>query len=63
MKRGDFLKHLKANSCERFREGKKHTVFINTRNNKKVTVPRHNELHNDFCREICKQLEIPFLRK
>jgi predicted RNA binding protein YcfA (HicA-like mRNA interferase family) len=63
MKRGDFLKHLKANGCEFFREGSKHTVYMNTVTGKKVTVPRHKELHNDFCKEMCKQLEIPVIHK
>lgn len=63
MKRSDFLKYIRANKCELFREGSKHSVYINTVTGKKVTVPRHKELHNDFCKEMCKQLGIPSLHK
>lgn len=58
MKRSVFLKHLNKNGCYLYREGSKHSVFVNVSTNKRVTVPRHNELHNDFCKEICKQLGI-----
>ena len=63
MKRSEFLKYLCQNGCSLYREGSKHTIFVNNSTNKHVTVPRHNELHNDFCKEMCKQLGIPVIRK
>ena len=62
MKRSAFIKYLKENYCILFREGAKHSVYVNSVSGKKVTVPRHKELHNDFCREVCKQLEIPVIK-
>jgi predicted RNA binding protein YcfA (HicA-like mRNA interferase family) len=63
MKRNEFLKHLNQNNCTLYREGGKHSVYINNANNKRITVPRHNELHNDFCKEMCKQLGINIIGK
>jgi mRNA interferase HicA len=59
MKRRDFIKHLENNSCYLFREGSKHSVFQNIKNNKKTTIPRHSNLDKDLVNLICKQLEIP----
>ena len=61
MKRGKFIKYLNSNGCYLYREGSKHSIFMNTDSGKKVTVPRHTELHNDFCKEMCKQLGIPVI--
>jgi len=61
MKRGKFIKYLRENGCKLYREGSKHSVYINISTNKRVTVPRHNELHNDFCKDMCKQLGIPII--
>jgi predicted RNA binding protein YcfA (HicA-like mRNA interferase family) len=63
MKRSEFIKYLHQNDCSLYREGSKHSVFVNNSNSKRVTVPRHTELHNDFCKEMCKQLSIPIIRK
>lgn len=63
MKRSEFVKYLNENDCQLYREGSKHTVFINISTNKRVTLPRHNEIHNNFCKDICKQLGIPIIRK
>jgi predicted RNA binding protein YcfA (HicA-like mRNA interferase family) len=58
MKRKDLIKYLKKNGCEKYREGSKHTLFINPSNKKISTVPRHREIKNDLCRKICKDLGI-----
>ncbi|MCK4345892.1 MAG: type II toxin-antitoxin system HicA family toxin [Bacteroidales bacterium] len=42
------------------REGGNHSIFINQVNNKISSVPRHRELKNNLCRNICKDLEISF---
>lgn len=61
MNRKAFLKYLALNSCVLVREGNKRSVFINTLNNRKSVVPRHNELNTFTCRKICEQLEITIL--
>jgi mRNA interferase HicA len=59
MNRTYFLKHLKKYDCVFLREGAKHSVFLNVKNNKQSTVPRHSELSDLLCKKICKQLDIP----
>ena len=59
MKRKDFIKFLESNSCSFLREGANHTIYINIINSYKSSIPRHTELKNNTCKEICKQLEIP----
>ncbi|MQY77909.1 MAG: addiction module toxin, HicA family [Bacteroidetes bacterium] len=60
MKRHDFIKHLVKNNCKMLREGGNHSIFVNQVNNKISSVPRHRELKNNLCRNICKDLEISF---
>ncbi len=43
-------------------EGAKHSKYQNTATGKKTSVPRHPEIHNDFAKDICKQLGIPKIR-
>ncbi|OPX36806.1 MAG: addiction module toxin, HicA family [Desulfobacteraceae bacterium 4484_190.1] len=59
MKRRDLIHHLEHHGCEFFREGKKHTVYINPRTGKCSTVPRHKEVIDFTAKKICKDLEIP----
>jgi len=59
MKRKTFLKHLKKHNCVLVREGSIHSLYLNPKNGKKSTVGRHNELSDQMCKVICKQLEIP----
>jgi len=59
MKRRLLLKHLNKHGCEFFREGKKHTVYINLKLRKISTIPRHTEIPNKLARKICKDLGIP----
>jgi mRNA interferase HicA len=59
VKRKDLLRHLKKNGCALFREGNKHSVFINAAKNKVSTVPRHKEIDDFLARKICRDLEIP----
>ncbi|MEI6174711.1 MAG: type II toxin-antitoxin system HicA family toxin [Bacteroidota bacterium] len=59
MKRGEFLKHLRAHGCIMLREGANHTIYLNPVNQKQSTIGRHQELSNLLCKKVCKQLEIP----
>ena len=59
MKRRDLLRHLEKHGCGLFREGKKHTVYVNRRARKTSTIPRHREINEFLARKICHDLEIP----
>ncbi|MBN1181314.1 MAG: type II toxin-antitoxin system HicA family toxin [Bacteroidales bacterium] len=61
MKQKDLIKHLRNNGCYLLREGKKHMVYFNPLNKKTATVPRHKEIKNILCKEICKELEIEMI--
>jgi|APIni6443716594_1056825.scaffolds.fasta_scaffold2815463_2 mRNA interferase HicA len=58
MKRLDFERHLNQNSCKLLREGGNHSVWTNTNNDMHAAVPRHKEIDNRLCKNICKQLGI-----
>lgn len=59
MKRRDLLRHLAAYGCVLIREGSRHSVFHNPRENLTSTVPRHNEINDYLARKICRDLRIP----
>jgi hypothetical protein len=42
-----------------FREGGRHSVFVNRSTGKASTVPRHNEINDFLACKICKDLEVP----
>lgn len=58
MKRSKFIKFLTENKCELLREGSNHSIYVNTQTSKRTAVPRHNELDDLLCNDICKQLGI-----
>lgn len=58
MKRVDFERHLNQNSCKLLREGSNHSIWINISSEIHASVPRHKELDNRLCKNICKQLGI-----
>jgi len=62
MKRTKLIKHLLANNCVFKREGSNHTIYQNPKTGKKTAIPRHNEIGDMLCNEICKQLEIPVIK-
>jgi predicted RNA binding protein YcfA (HicA-like mRNA interferase family) len=59
MKRRDLIRHLEEHGCEFFREGGKHTVYVNRSAGKSTTIPRHREINEFLARRICKDLEVP----
>ncbi|MCF8247100.1 MAG: type II toxin-antitoxin system HicA family toxin [Saprospiraceae bacterium] len=61
MKRKEFLQHLNKHGCQLFREGSRHSIFINIDNPDAppVAVPRHPTINRILCIHICKQLRIP----
>lgn len=56
MKRKELLKHLNYYGCILVRDGRKHSIFENQTNDKHAPVPRHPELKDLICIEICKEL-------
>ena len=63
MKRGDLIRHLRKHNCILLREGGNHSIFQNADNKKQTALGRHPELSDLLCKKICKQLEIPELKK
>ena len=59
MKRTLLIKHLKTNGCSLLREGKKHSIYINTVTGKMAAIPRHTDINDYLAAEICKELDIP----
>jgi hypothetical protein len=50
VKRRDLIRHLETHGCELLREGGRHTVYVNRKEGKVSTIPRHREI-NDPRRE------------
>lgn len=59
MKRVDLIRHLEANGCELLREGGSHSVYVNRKTRKAITIPRHREINKFLAKKICRDLEIP----
>ena len=59
MKRKALIRHLEKYGCEFLREGGNHTVYVNRRETKVTTVPRHREIDQRLAYKICKDLGIP----
>jgi mRNA interferase HicA len=59
MKRRDLIRHLEKHGCVLFREGGKHSVYVNRATGKSSTVPRHREINDFLSRKICRDLEVP----
>jgi predicted RNA binding protein YcfA (HicA-like mRNA interferase family) len=62
MKRNKLIKHLFSNGCVLKREGASHSIYINLKTGKRNAIPRHIEIGDDLCNEICKQLGIPKIK-
>ncbi|MBP8985104.1 MAG: type II toxin-antitoxin system HicA family toxin [Syntrophobacterales bacterium] len=59
MKRRDLILYIEKNDCEFLREGSDHTVYVNRKEKKVSTIPRHREIDEYLARRICKDLAIP----
>ena len=59
MKRRDLIRHLVNHGCEILREGGKHSLYFNPKNNQTSAVPRHREINDFLARKICRDLGIP----
>jgi len=58
VKREEFIRELTKAGCHLKRHGKKHDIYMNSKNGRKAPVPRHSEIKNSLCEVIRKQLEI-----
>jgi hypothetical protein len=58
MKRRDFITHLIKEQCIPYREGAKHSVYINPENGHLSVIPRHREIEINLARKICHQLGV-----
>jgi predicted RNA binding protein YcfA (HicA-like mRNA interferase family) len=58
MKKNDLVRHLLNNGCIFVREGARHSVFFNPLLKRSSTLPRHNEIHNELAKKICRDLGI-----
>jgi mRNA interferase HicA len=59
MKRKALIRHLEDQGCESFREGKKHTVYVNRNAQASSVIPRHGEIHDFLANKICRDLQAP----
>jgi predicted RNA binding protein YcfA (HicA-like mRNA interferase family) len=58
MKRRELVRHLVEQGCELLREGSRHSVFHNPKEQTTSTVPRHGEIDDFLARKICRDLRI-----
>ncbi|HET9211489.1 MAG TPA: type II toxin-antitoxin system HicA family toxin [Thermoanaerobaculia bacterium] len=63
MKREDLLRYLRSHGCELLREGGRHSWWHNPSQNKRSSVPRHSEIHDNLARKICRDLGLPRMKK
>ncbi|MDX6531963.1 MAG: mRNA interferase HicA [Blastocatellia bacterium] len=59
MKRIDLIRHLETQGCEFFREGRKHTVYLNRTARTTSSILRHREVNDFLARKICRDLQVP----
>lgn len=59
MKRREVLHYLERHGCTFLREGGRHTVYLNPKNRKTSTIPRHREIIDFLVRKICRDLDVP----
>jgi len=59
LKRRVLIRYVEKNGCEFLREGGDHTVYVNRKEKKVSTIPRHREIDEYLAKRICKDLGIP----
>lgn len=59
MKRRDLIRYAEKNGCEFLREGGDHTVYVNRKEKRVSTIPRHREIDEYLAKRVCKDLGIP----
>ncbi|MDA0746863.1 MAG: addiction module toxin, HicA family [bacterium] len=61
MKRGALLRHLRRPGCILKREGRAHSLWVNSQTGNLEAVPRHVEIADILARKICRGLSVPEL--
>jgi mRNA interferase HicA len=61
MKRKQLIKHLTHQGAFLLREGRRHSIFH--RGPFKTMIPRHNDIVDELAKKICKDLDIPWVKK
>jgi mRNA interferase HicA len=59
MKRKELIKYIERFGCVFYREGRKHTVYLNPKNRQTSTIPRHTDVDEYLTIKICKDLGVP----
>ena len=62
MKRNQLIQLLENHDCAFKREGSNHSIYMNLKTGKRTAIPRHSEIKDSLCNEICKQLEVPKIK-
>lgn len=48
MKRQELIRYIEKHGCEFLREGGNHTVYVNRKEKKVTTIPRHREIDENY---------------
>ncbi len=59
MKRRELEQHLRSHGCRIFREGGRHTIWMQAETGLQAPVPRHPEVKWLTARSACIALKIP----
>ncbi|MBM3926650.1 MAG: type II toxin-antitoxin system HicA family toxin [SAR202 cluster bacterium] len=58
MKRRALIRHLLAQGCVFLREGAKHSLYFNPKNQRTSAIPGHTEIAERLARKICRDLSV-----
>jgi len=56
VKRNRLIRDLVDAGCYLKRHGSNHDIYLNPKNGKKATIPRHSEIKESLCKLIKRQL-------
>ena len=59
MKRRLLIRRIEKMGCELLREGGNHSIYVNRRQKKVTTIPRHSEIDENLAKRIFKDLGLP----
>jgi predicted RNA binding protein YcfA (HicA-like mRNA interferase family) len=59
MNRRLLIRRIEKMGCELLREGGNHSIYVNRRQKKVTTIPRHNEIDDNLAKRIFKDLGLP----
>ena len=59
MKRRLLIRRIEKMGCELLREGGNHSIYVNRRQKKVTTIPRHSEIDDNLAKRIFKDLGLP----